>query len=90
MSNTSSIASIAAAWAGTAGGGLAMVKKYVAKAEKYIANAEKQAEEIITALEVLDTKLVTLTNTFAPAPAPKKAPARKTSSKAPEPKKRLR
>ena len=90
MSNTSSIASIAAAWAGTAGGGFAMVKKYVAKAEKYIANAEKQADEIITALEALDTKLVALTNTFAPTPAPKKTPARKTSSKAPEPKKRLR
>ena len=87
MSNTSSYVSVAAAWLGTAGGGLTMVKKYVAKAEKYIANAEKQADEIILALEELDTKLKVLMPT--PAKPKPKLPSKKITE-APAPKKRLR
>jgi hypothetical protein len=87
MSNTSSIISIAVAWAGTAGGGLAMAKKYVARVEKYIATAEKQADQIISTLEALDTKL----SAIIPAPAPAKAKAvSKKITEAPTPKKRLR
>jgi hypothetical protein len=85
MSDTSSIVSIATAWAGTAGGGLVMIKKYVAKAEKYISNAEKQVDEIISTLDDLNTKLSSLIP--APTPAPAKAKAVKKTA---EPKKRLR
>ena len=86
MSDTSSIVSIATAWAGTAGGGLVMIKKYVAKAEKYISNAEKQVDEIISTLDDLNTKLSSL----IPEPTPAPAKAKKAVKKTAEPKKRLR
>jgi hypothetical protein len=89
MSNTASIISVATAWAGTAGGGLAVAKKYLAKAEKYIANAEKQAEQIISSLEALDAQLQALMPAVAPA-KPKPKSTSKKITEAPTPKKRLR
>ena len=94
MSNTSSIVSIAVAWAGTAGGGVAMLRKYATKAENYISYVEAEINSILTKLEVLDKKLGQLAQAApAPAPAPaqsKTTRAPKKSEKNPEPKKRLR
>ena len=71
MSNTSSYVSIALAWAGTAGGGVAMLKKYATKAEDYISHVEEEVNSVFTKLEALDSKLSAL----IPAPAPAKPKA---------------
>jgi len=87
MSNTSSIVSIAVAWAGTAGGGVAMLRKYATKAENYISHVEVEINDVLAKLESLDVKLSAL----IPTPAPAKArAASKKATEAPTPKKRLR
>ena len=86
MSNTSSIVSIAVAWAGTAGGGVAMLRKYATKAENYISHVEAEVNSVLAELEALDTKLSALIPTPTPAPAK----AKKAVKKIAESKKRLR
>ena len=86
MSNTPSIISIAVAWAGTAGGGVAMLRKYAIKAENYISHVEAEVNSVLAELEALDTKLSAL----IPEPTPAPAKAKKAVKKVAEPKKRLR
>lgn len=86
MSNTPSIISIAVAWAGTAGGGVAMLRKYEIKAENYISHVEAEVNSVLAKLEALDTKLSAL----IPEPTPAPAKAKKAVKKVAEPKKRLR
>jgi len=88
MSNTSSIVSIAVAWAGTAGGGVAVLRKYTTKAENYISHVEAEVNSVLAKLEVLDTKLSTLIST--PTPKTTSAKVKKVVKKTAEPKKRLR
>ena len=91
MSNTPSYVSIALAWAGTAGGGVAMLKKYATKAEDYISHVEEEVNSVLTKLEALDSKLSAITTASAQVAKPAKPKAAsKKIVEAPAPKKRLR